>query len=96
MCTRIQDGSTSDLWKAAVTGPPVGAVIEFTNRGDNKVNLKLTLSQALITAHSVSGSRDTPTETLTIDYGKIEIELKNRSSAPTGTPDSIWDPATAP
>ena len=71
-CARFSDGSSTDLWNAMMDGKVVDAVIELAKTGSATPFLKWILSQARITELHFSGSRDLPTEELTLNFDKAK------------------------
>jgi type VI protein secretion system component Hcp len=90
--TRTQDGSSSALLRASLTGEPETAIIDFVNSG-GRVYLSVELTGTLITYVPESGhehGHPQPEESIMLSFKKIEFSIKG---LPPGTPDAsgLWD-----
>lgn len=77
--TKRSDGASVALQREALTGKAVDAVIDFVD-GGGSVFLRLELSGTMISSWSITGGGDTPTESLTLNFTKIEF--KNTPGTP--------------
>ncbi len=71
--TKSTDNASSGLFRESVAGKGVTAFIDFV-KDDGSVYLRLTLTNTLIASYSISGQGERPTETLTLNFTKIEFK----------------------
>ncbi|MGF1717474.1 Hcp family type VI secretion system effector [Photobacterium chitinilyticum] len=73
--TKLQDKSSTLLFKEATIGQGVPAIFYITKQGKPGVEeiMKITLTDAMISNFSVSIQDDRPVETLTISYTAMEM-----------------------
>ena len=96
--TKYIDKATPKLFESLATGKHIAeAKIVVRNAGGNPVEyLKYTLKDIMVSSYSTGGSSgdDRPTESISFNYGKIEIEYTELN--PDGTPGKVtvrgWDP----
>jgi type VI secretion system secreted protein Hcp len=84
--TKLQDSTSPLLFQESVSGKPGKVQIDITQTGTNDpvVFCTLTLTDALIASYSVSGGGDRPTESVVINFTKIEYHYQGYDK--TGTP----------
>ena len=95
--TKYIDKATPKLFEALASGQHVAeAKIVVRNAGGNPVEyLKYTLKDIMVSSYSTSGSsgEDRPTESISFNYGKIEVEYTELNA--DGTPGKVtvrgWD-----
>jgi type VI secretion system secreted protein Hcp len=71
------DSSSVPLLQQAMAGSPQPVTIDFVNsnaKGASQSYLKIKLSSALISGFSTSSGGDRPSESLTLNYSKIELD----------------------
>jgi type VI secretion system secreted protein Hcp len=96
--TKYIDKATPKLFESLATGKHIAeAKIVVRNAGGNPVEyLKFTLKDIMVSSYSTGGSSgdDRPTESISFNYGKIEIEYTEIN--PDGTLGKVtvkgWDP----
>lgn len=95
--TKSMDISSPDIFAEAVAGSaPDKAEIHFVQTAGTsskpQVFLKLTLMKPLVSSYSMSSGGERPTESLSINYTKIEYQYDSYSGdkVTTGTPKK-WD-----
>jgi len=95
--TKYIDKATPKLFESLATGKHIAeAKIVVRSTGGNPVEyLKYTLRDVMITSYSTGASgEDRPTESISFNYGKIEVEYTELN--PDGTPGKVtvqgWDP----
>ncbi|ELR64594.1 Putative cytoplasmic protein USSDB7A [Photobacterium marinum] len=73
--TKLQDRSSTELFKEATIGKGVPAIFHITKQGHPDVEevMKITLTDAMISNYSVSIQDDRPIETITISYTEMEM-----------------------
>jgi type VI secretion system secreted protein Hcp len=73
--TKMMDSTSPLLAQEGLIGTAVNAVIELVETGDNKLEtfLSLKLTNAMISGYSLSSSGDRPSESLTLNFTKIEF-----------------------
>jgi len=79
---KMMDEASPLLFQESLTGGGVTAVIDFV-RGDGSVYLRLTMSETLIAAYSASTGGDKPTESLSLNFKKLEVKLDPGTPPPT-------------
>jgi type VI secretion system secreted protein Hcp len=84
IATKESDSTSVHLFREALSGKGVVAVIDFA-RSDGSVYLRVEMTGTLISSYNVSGSREKPTESLTLSFTKAEF-----TSIP-GTPTTDYD-----
>jgi type VI secretion system secreted protein Hcp len=70
---KASDSASPRLVNEAASGSAVAAFIDFV-RDDGTVNLRLTMSDTVISSYSVSGSGGSPSESLTLNASKIDFQ----------------------
>ena len=95
--TKYIDKATPKLFESLATGKHIAeAKIVVRSTGGNPVEyLKYTLLDVMISSYSTGASgEDRPTESISFNYGKIEVEYTELN--PDGTPGKVtvrgWDP----
>jgi type VI secretion system secreted protein Hcp len=85
--TKLQDSTSPALFQESVVGKPSKVQIDVTQTGTNEpvVFCTITLTDALIASYSVSGGGDRPTESLALNFTKIEYLYQgyDEKGAPT-------------
>jgi len=92
-CTKLQDEASLPLLEAAWGGSEAVDVDIHFVRTENKkmdVYLKYKLTDVLISGYSISSGGDRPTESISLNYAKIEFaqdtyDVKNKSKANKST-----------
>jgi type VI secretion system secreted protein Hcp len=93
--TKYIDKSTPKLFEALATGKHIDdATLVVRKAGSTPVEyLKYTLQDIMVTSYSTSGSGDRPTESISFNYGKIEVQYTELNA--DGTPGKVtvqgWD-----
>ena len=96
-CTKRFDKGSPKLMLACCTGEhiPKGLVTVRKAGKEQQEYMKITLSDVLVTSVTAGGSSedDIPIETLSLNYGKIEIEYKEQKQDGTlgGSIVAHWD-----
>lgn len=97
--TKVTDVSSTKLLNEAYQGEGQSVTIDFlkTDKGKLEVYLTFTLTNTMISGHSFSSGGDRPTESISLNFTKVEFKNVNMGSAgDTGSPDSTtYDLATA-
>jgi len=97
--TKATDVSSTKLLNEAYQGEGQKCTIDFckTDKGKLEVYLTLNLENTMISGHSISSGGDRPTESLSLNFTKIEFKNTNMGAdAATGSPDSVtYDVALA-
>ena len=95
--TKRQDSASTRLFNESMVGNGAKVIIEFV-KDDGTVYLRLELSNTLISGFSMSGKGGgvRPTESLTLNFTKVEFKNLPGTPGETGTPDSVqYDLSTA-
>ncbi len=72
--TKNVDSASVLLYQQALKGEPVSAVIDYVRgEGNGGVYLRIAMSGTLIASYQTSGSGGSATETLTLNFEKIEF-----------------------
>ena len=73
--TKLMDSTSAKLAKEALVGKAVTANIELVETGENKLETYLTinLTNAMISGYSFSSGGGRPSESLTLNFTKIEM-----------------------
>jgi type VI secretion system secreted protein Hcp len=90
--TKATDESTPKLFDEAYRGSGQHAQIDFckTDQGALEVYLTLNLENCMISSDSLSSGGDRPTESLSINFTKVEIKnTAMGADAKAGSPESI-------
>lgn len=89
--TKLQDGSSSPalLQKSyeGTDGEEVTIVVTTTSDDSGNEILKMVLSEALISGFSTSSGGDRPSESVSINFTKIETTIHNQAEAGTDQTD---------
>jgi type VI secretion system secreted protein Hcp len=97
--TKNTDVSSTKLLNEALQGKGQPVEIDFckTDKGKLETYLKFTLTNCLISADSFSSAGDTPTESLSLNFTRVEFETIGLGAAGgTGSTDSVtYDVAQA-
>lgn len=97
--TKATDTSSTKLLNEAYQGEGQKVVIDFckTDKGLLEVYLTYTLTNCMISGYSLSSGGDRPSESLSLNFTKIETKNVGMGAAgDTGSPDSItYDLAAA-
>jgi type VI secretion system secreted protein Hcp len=86
--SKVYDKSSTNLFYEAVVGKGVEAKIHFLrSQGDKLENyLEVTLTDAMVSSYSVSSGGDVPSESISLNFTKIE--LRHMPTKTDGTLDS--------
>src|SRR5688572_5892844 len=88
--TKNQDSSSTDLYRAALSGEGVTVLIDFVKSGDPpEVYLSVELTNTLISSYNLSGSgggHDRPMESFSLNYSQIKYGHHTATAPLTGTP----------
>ena len=90
--TKATDCSSPKLLNEAYQGEGQKVQIDFckTDKGKLEVYLTINLENCLISGHSHSSGSDRPTESLSLNFTKIEFKNTGMGAAnDTGSPDSV-------
>ncbi len=90
--TKATDVSSPKLLNEAYQGEGQNVTIDFckTDKGKLEVYLTFTLSNTMISGHSMSSGGDRPTESVSLNFTKVEFKNVNMGAAgDTGSPDSV-------
>lgn len=90
--TKATDVSSTKLLNEAYQGEGQKCTIDFckTDKGKLEVYLTLNLENTMISGHSISSGGDRPTESLSLNFTKVEFKNVNMGAAgETGSPDSV-------
>ncbi len=71
--TKGQDSASPALYRESVSGQPVDAYIDFV-RDDGSVYLRIAMSGTMISGWALSGSGDNPTESITLNFTKVDVQ----------------------
>jgi len=97
--TKVTDGSSCKLFQASLFGEGKDVKIDFCKTDKDKLEpyLSLTLTNTLVSGWSNSSGGDRPSESVTLNFTKIEYKNIGMGAAnATGTPESAsWDLAKA-
>ena len=89
--TKDQDKSSTKLLLEAYQGEGTDVVIDFckTDKGNLEVFLEFTLNKTMVSGFSMSSGGDRPSETLTLNFTKVEYKLITQNpDGTTGDPDT--------
>jgi len=90
--TKATDVSSTKVLNEAYQGEGQKVQIDFckTDKGKLEVFLTLTLTNCMISGYSVSSGGDRPSESLSLNFTKVEFKNVNMgAAADTGSPDSV-------
>jgi type VI secretion system secreted protein Hcp len=89
--TKTQDIATIALINEALQGEGQTVIIDFckTDKGDLEVYLEWTLTNCMISGYSISSGGDRPSESLSLNFTKIEVK-----NTPLGASGSSESPST--
>lgn len=90
--TKSTDVSSTKLLNEAYQGEGQNVTIDFckTDKGKLEVYLTLTLTNTMISGHSISSGGERPSESASLNFTKIEFKNVNMGAAgETGSPDSV-------
>ncbi len=76
-----QDSASVHLIQASLAGQAATAIIDYT-RADGSVYLELTMTETLISGYSVSGSGGKPTESISLNFTKVEFKNVGMGAGP--------------
>lgn len=97
--TKAQDESTIKVIDAAFQGEGKKVVIDFckTDKGKLEVYLSYTLTNTMISGYSMSGGGDRPTESLSLNFTKVEVKMNQNDETGAGATSSnvTYDLSTA-
>lgn len=90
--TKATDVSSTKLLNEAYQGEGQNVTIDFckTDKGKLEVYLTLTLTNTMISGHSISSGGERPSESVSLNFTKVEFKNVNMGAAgETGSPDSV-------
>jgi type VI secretion system secreted protein Hcp len=90
--TKVTDVSTIQLLNEALQGEGKTVVIDFckTDAGKLEVYMTYTLTNCMISGHSLSSSGDRPHESLSLNFTKVELKnVAMGADAKAGNPETI-------
>jgi len=97
--TKPTDAASTKLFDESLEGEGQDVQIDFckTDKGQLEVYLTYTLSNTMISGYSMSSGGDRPTESLSLNFTKVEYKNTGMGSAgETGSPDAVtYDVAAA-
>ncbi|MDB5306042.1 MAG: hypothetical protein JWO38_244 [Gemmataceae bacterium] len=97
--TKAQDAATIAIVNEALQGEGQTVIIDFckTDKGQLEVYLTYTLTNCMISGYSISSGGDRPSESLSLNFTKIEVKNTPLGAAgETGSPTTVtYDLATA-
>jgi len=82
--TKLADSTTPLIFQEAVVGKPGLSELELTQTGtagEAHIFMKIKLTDAMISSHSISSSGDRPQESLSLNFVKIEVEYQGLDHA---------------
>jgi type VI secretion system secreted protein Hcp len=80
--TKKTDAASTRLRNESFRGEPTSAIIEFVKEG--RVYLRYEMSDTMVSGYSLSGGGDRPTESLTLNFTKVEYKSN------PGTPPPLY------
>ena len=89
--TKDQDKASTKLLLEAYQGEGTDVVIDFckTDKGNLEIYLEFTLTNTMISGFSMSSGGDRPSETLSLNFTKVEYKLITQNpDGSTGDPDT--------
>ena len=90
--TKNTDVSSTKVLNEGYQGEGKDVQIDFckTDKGKLEVYLTITMNNTMISGYSLSSGGDRPTESLSLNFTKVEFKNTNMGAAgDTGSPDSI-------
>ena len=90
--TKATDVSSPKMLNEGLQGEGQDVTIDFckTDKGKLEVYLTITLNNTMVSGHSFSSGGDRPTESLSLNFTKVEFKNVNMGAAgDTGSPDSV-------
>ncbi len=90
--TKVTDEATIQLLNEALQGEGKKVVIDFckTDAGKLETYLTYTLTNCMISGHSLSSSGDRPHESLSLNFAKVELKnVAMGADAKAGNPESL-------
>ena len=97
--TKVTDGASCKLFQASLFGEGKTVNIDFCKTDKDKLEpyLSLTLENTMVSSFSTSSGGDRPSESLSLNFTKIEFKNIGMGSAnETGSPEAAtWDLAAA-
>lgn len=90
--TKASDSASVKFVNEALQGEGVKVVIDFckTDKGNLEVYLTYTLTETMISGYSVSSGGDRPSETLSLNFTKVEYKnTPMKSAGETGSPETV-------
>jgi type VI secretion system secreted protein Hcp len=98
-CSKSSDVSSTLLVNEALQGEGQTVIIDFckTDKGKLEVYMTYTLTNTMISGYSISSGGDRPSESLSLNFTKVEFKLTGQGAGgDTGSPSSVtYDLATA-
>jgi type VI secretion system secreted protein Hcp len=79
---KMMDEASPLLFQESLIGHGVTAVIDLV-RDDGSVYLRLTMSETLISGYNTSSGGDKPTETLLLNFKKVDVKMDPGTPPPT-------------
>jgi type VI secretion system secreted protein Hcp len=71
--TKGSDSASAALQQQALSGSSVDATIDLI-RDEGGVSLRIVMSETMISSITVSGSGDTPLESITLNFTKVDLQ----------------------
>ena len=97
--SKSQDAASNKLLNEALQGEGKTVIIDFakTDKGKLEVYLTYTLTNCMISGYSVSSGGDRPSESLSLNFTKIEFKATpNKAAGEQASPETVtYDLATA-
>jgi type VI secretion system secreted protein Hcp len=90
--TKATDSASTKLLDASLEGEGVPVVIDFckTDKGNLEVYLEYTLTNTMISGYSLSSGGDRPSESLSLNFTKVECKMiPMKSAGETGDPETV-------
>jgi type VI secretion system secreted protein Hcp len=90
--SKAQDVASSKLLNEALQGEGQTVILEFlkTDKGNLETYLTYTLTNCMISGYSVSSGGDRPSESLSLNFTKIEFKSVGMGEAgETGSPETV-------
>ncbi len=88
--TKLHDSASTRLFNESVAGQGTKAIIDFV-KGDGTVYLRLVLDNTMVSGYSISGGGGAtrPSETVTLNFTKVEFQNLPGTPAQDGTPHAV-------
>lgn len=99
--TKLQDSTSPLLFQESLVGKPTNVEIDLVETGTSQLEIycKILLTNAIVSAYNVSSSGDRPTESISLNFTKIEYDYQGYDDSGKAASDKkqtvIYDLATA-